>query len=128
MKPSLQDIEWVVRTKFKLTREQIRLPRQGSTRKIFRPRQIAMFLARELNGASYPKIGQYWGRDHTTAVAAYRRIQSLVQANPKVAGHVEECRAALASVTPRRAAEAQYIAQLQHGEISWPVPHLPAGE
>ena len=43
-------------------------------RHIVYPRQIAMWLARELTGASQPKIGIYFDRDHTTVIHAVRSV------------------------------------------------------
>jgi len=48
------------------------------TRQIARPRQIAMALARELTGDSYPDIGQsFGGRDHTTVMHACEKVAEL---------------------------------------------------
>ncbi len=48
------------------------------TRNIARPRQMAMFLARELTDLSYPAIGQsFGGRDHTTVIHACEKILEL---------------------------------------------------
>jgi chromosomal replication initiator protein len=48
------------------------------TRAIARPRQVAMFLAKELTPASLPAIGEaFGGRDHTTVLHACRTIMDL---------------------------------------------------
>ncbi|WP_434352922.1 chromosomal replication initiator protein DnaA [Psychrobacter sp. HD31] len=48
------------------------------TRSIARPRQIAMALARELTGDSYPEIGQsFGGRDHSTVMHACDKVKQL---------------------------------------------------
>ncbi len=48
------------------------------TRAIARPRQVAMFLAKELTPASLPAIGEaFGGRDHTTVLHACRTISDL---------------------------------------------------
>jgi chromosomal replication initiator protein len=48
------------------------------------PRQVAMYLARELTGESLPAIGrQFGGRDHTTVLHAWRRIGTRVGADDK---------------------------------------------
>lgn len=48
------------------------------TRNIARPRQVAMYLAKELTPASLPAIGEvYGGRDHTTVLHACRTIAEL---------------------------------------------------
>lgn len=47
------------------------------TRSIAYPRQIAMYLCRELTDLSLPKIGEeFGGRDHTTVIHAYDKISS----------------------------------------------------
>ncbi len=52
-------------------------------RQIARPRQIAMFLARELTSRSLPDIGRrFGGRDHTTVLHACRRIDALCKTDP----------------------------------------------
>lgn len=51
---------------------------QRRTRVIVRPRQIAMWLAKDLTAHSYPVIGDaFGGRDHTTVLHAVRTIDSL---------------------------------------------------
>lgn len=58
---------------------------------IARPRQIAMYLARKLCKASYPELGQrFGGKDHTTVLSACRKIEQLVQTDPKTRHTVEE--------------------------------------
>lgn len=48
------------------------------TRQIARPRQIAMWLAKNLTSLSYPAIGEsFGGRDHTTVLHAVRTIETL---------------------------------------------------
>jgi chromosomal replication initiator protein len=47
------------------------------THNIAYPRQIAMYLTRELTGLSLPKIGEaFGGRDHSTVIHAYEKIAS----------------------------------------------------
>jgi len=48
------------------------------TRTITRPRQIAMYISKELTGHSLPEIGDiYGGRDHTTVLHACRQVTKL---------------------------------------------------
>ncbi len=50
------------------------------TRSISYPRQIAMYLCRELTDLSLPKIGEeFGGRDHTTVIHAYEKITSDIE-------------------------------------------------
>ena len=55
------------------------------TRSIARPRQIAMYLSKELTTRSYPEIGRmFGGKDHTTIIHAYRRIEKLRRTEARV--------------------------------------------
>lgn len=54
----------------------------GSRRdqRIVRPRQVAMYLCKELTGASYPEIGtQFGGKDHTTVIHSCRKVESNLE-------------------------------------------------
>lgn len=60
-------------------------------REISYPRQIAMYLCRELTEMSLPKIGEeFGGRDHTTVIHAYSKIEEDIQVNPEAKRAVEE--------------------------------------
>ncbi|HPZ09390.1 MAG TPA: chromosomal replication initiator protein DnaA [Candidatus Eremiobacteraeota bacterium] len=59
----------------------------GREQKLARARQIAMFLARELTGTSYPEIGKHFGgKDHTTILHAYNKIKE--ENDPAVKAHI----------------------------------------
>ncbi|MBI4407203.1 MAG: chromosomal replication initiator protein DnaA [Candidatus Kerfeldbacteria bacterium] len=63
----------------------------GSSRKkeLVFPRQIAMYIMREEMTASYPTIGQeLGGRDHTTAMHAFNKIQKDLVVNEKLSQDV----------------------------------------
>lgn len=61
------------------------LKAQRRTKNITLPRQIAMYLVRELTDYSLPKIGEeFGGRDHTTVIHAYDKIQELIKTDPEV--------------------------------------------
>ena len=47
------------------------------------PRQIAMYLARQLTHASLAEVGRAFGKDHTTVLHAVDKIQTLLQEDPK---------------------------------------------
>lgn len=56
------------------------------TRSVARPRQMAMALAKELTNHSLPEIGDaFGGKDHTTVLHAYRKIQELRESNTDIA-------------------------------------------
>ena len=55
------------------------------SRPIVRPRQVAMWLAKNLTSQSYPAIGEaFGGRDHTTVLHAVRTIDSLREKDNKL--------------------------------------------
>ena len=68
----------IVADTFSLTQEEL-LSRNRS-RKIALPRQIAMYLLRDMVNASFPQIGETMGgRDHTTVLYACEKIANLIE-------------------------------------------------
>ena len=54
-------------------------------REVARPRQIAMYLAKQLTPRSLPEIGRrFGGRDHTTVIHAVRQIEKLRQTDAEL--------------------------------------------
>ena len=61
-----------------------------------RPRQIAMFLSKQLTSRSLPEIGRrFGGRDHTTVMHGVRRIEELRTQDGQIAEDLEMLRRAL---------------------------------
>ncbi len=61
------------------------------TRNVAFPRQIAMYLARKLTDLSLPKIGEeFGGRDHTTVIHAYEKINSDIEGDDALKDTVDE--------------------------------------
>lgn len=59
-------------------------------RAVARPRQVAMYLAKQLTSRSLPEIGRkFGGRDHTTVMHAVRRIDELMQNDSTLSEDVE---------------------------------------
>jgi chromosomal replication initiator protein len=59
-------------------------------RAVARPRQVAMYLAKQLTMRSLPQIGRkFGGRDHTTVMHAVRKIEELTRTDPSLAEDVE---------------------------------------
>lgn len=55
------------------------------------PRQIAMYLSRELTDNSLPKIGaDFGGKDHTTVIHAHEKIQQLLEKDATIQNEVSE--------------------------------------
>lgn len=73
---------------FDTTVEELRGP--GKTRALAQSRQIAMYLCRELTDLSLPKIGQAFGRDHTTVMYAQKKIRNEMSYRREVFDHVKE--------------------------------------
>ena len=60
------------------------------TRAIAYPRQIAMYLTRELTELSLPKIGEeYGGRDHTTVIHAHNKIIKELETDENLANQIK---------------------------------------
>ncbi len=65
-------------------------------RNVARPRQVAMYLAKQLTARSLPEIGRkFGGRDHTTVMHAVRKIEELMEEDAQIAQDVEIVRRAL---------------------------------
>jgi chromosomal replication initiator protein len=79
----------------------IRLTEMASSRRsrsVARPRQVAMYLAKQLTARSLPEIGKRFGnRDHTTVLHAVQRITALMQEDPAFAEDVTLLRKMLES-------------------------------
>ncbi|HEX3286003.1 MAG TPA: chromosomal replication initiator protein DnaA [Mycobacterium sp.] len=73
---------------FETTVEELRGP--GKTRALAQSRQIAMYLCRELTDLSLPKIGQAFGRDHTTVMYAEKKIRAEMAQRREVFDQVKE--------------------------------------
>ncbi|MGE5612786.1 MAG: chromosomal replication initiator protein DnaA [Bacillota bacterium] len=64
---------------------------QKRNRNIAYPRQIAMYLCREITGTSLPKIGEeFGGRDHTTVIHAIQKIEEDIQNNMETKRTIDE--------------------------------------
>ena len=79
--PSVEEIQTATCTHFGLSRDELlsssRRPR------VSWPRQVAMYLARELTSESLPAIGRHFGgRDHTTVLHACRRTTMRITDDP----------------------------------------------
>jgi chromosomal replication initiator protein len=63
------------------------------------PRQVAMYLSRELTDSSLPKIGkEFGGRDHTTVIHATSKIARLIREDRSVYNLVQELTARVKQV------------------------------
>jgi len=61
-----------------------------------RPRQVAMYLSKQMTTRSLPEIGRrFGGRDHTTVMHGVRKIEELMQQDSQIADDLEMLRRAL---------------------------------
>jgi len=73
---TIEDIQDVVATRFHIKISDIKSKRRTKT--LVYPRQIAMFLCRNLTDSSFPEIGRdFGGKDHTTIIHACKQMQKL---------------------------------------------------
>ncbi len=85
---------------FGVTTEQIR--GSGRARDIVLPRQVAMYLTRELTGHSLPEIGQYFGRDHSTVMHAINKVTNTLRKDGDLALKVSQVREGLTNLHEAR--------------------------
>lgn len=78
---TIATIQKVVADYFKLPEAEMRAKKRNQA--VAFPRQLAMYLARELTDASLPRIGQeFGGRDHSTVLHACEKIRSRLEKEP----------------------------------------------
>lgn len=78
VKPKICDIQKVVSRYYEITHAE--MIGQCRTAHLVRARHVAMYLCKRLTPHSLPEIGRrFGGRDHTTALSAYRRIDRLLE-------------------------------------------------
>jgi chromosomal replication initiator protein len=95
---SITDVQLAACRHFGLSREEL-LSSTRATR-ITWPRQVAMYLAREITGESLPTIGRHFGgRDHTTVLHAWRRTSARISSDAASHDTVEKLRNTLTGQT-----------------------------
>jgi chromosomal replication initiator protein len=85
---TIENVQETVCKAFSISLDQLK----GSIRKrsIVLPRQVAMYLCRKGLNTSLPEIGErFGGRDHTTALAACRKIETMMKKDINVRSRVE---------------------------------------
>ena len=85
---TLENVQETVCNAFSVSMDQ--LTGAGRKRAHVLPRQVAMYLCRTGLNASLPEIGERFGnRDHTTALAACRKVEQLMKTDLNVRSRVE---------------------------------------
>lgn len=86
---TMEVIQEIVASYFKIKIDDLHAKKR--TRSIAFPRQIAMYLCRELTDTSLPQIGNFFGgRDHTTVIHAYDKISKEKDADMKLNAIINE--------------------------------------
>jgi chromosomal replication initiator protein len=94
---SIKRIQDLVAERFELTHDE--LCGEKRSQNIVYPRQVAMYLSRELTDSSLPKIGkEFGGRDHTTVIHATSKISRLIREDRSVYNLVQELTARVKQV------------------------------
>jgi chromosomal replication initiator protein len=94
---SIKRIQDLVAERFSLTLDE--LCGEKRSQNIVYPRQVAMYLSRELTDSSLPKIGkEFGGRDHTTVIHATSKISRLIREDRSVYNLVQELTARVKQV------------------------------
>jgi chromosomal replication initiator protein len=86
---SIEKIQDLVCERFGVEMDELTGDRRSQA--IVYPRQVAMYLSRELTDSSLPKIGkEFGGRDHTTVIHATSKIARLIREDRSVYNLVQE--------------------------------------
>jgi chromosomal replication initiator protein len=94
---SIKRIQELVSERFSMSIEELCGDKRSQN--IVYPRQVAMYLSRELTDSSLPKIGkEFGGRDHTTVIHATSKIARLIREDRSVYNLVQELTARVKQV------------------------------
>jgi chromosomal replication initiator protein len=94
---TIEHIQEVVCDRFGLSLDELCSHKRSQN--IVYPRQVAMYLSRELTDSSLPKIGKHFGdRDHTTVLHANTKITNMIRADRTVYNLVQELTARIKHV------------------------------
>ncbi|MBL5794172.1 chromosomal replication initiation protein DnaA [Heyndrickxia sporothermodurans] len=91
---TIQDIQRTVGQEYNIKLEDFKAKKR--TKSVAFPRQIAMYLSRELTDFSLPKIGEeFGGRDHTTVIHAHEKISKLLLTDAQLEKSIQEIKSLL---------------------------------
>ncbi len=92
---TMDDIQEVVASRYHVKIGELKSRRRSKT--LVYPRQIAMYLCRQLTDASFPEIGRHFGgKDHTTIIHACKQISKAQETDPTLRGTLENLKAQIA--------------------------------
>ena len=82
-------IQRCVAEEFGVSSQELKTKRRN--KQIVLPRQIAMYLSRELTDLSLPEVGElFGGKDHTTVLHSYKKIKEDLHNNPELKERLEK--------------------------------------
>jgi len=88
-KNDIHRIQKIVSEYFQISVEDIRSKKRSSN--ISFPRQIAMYLCRNMTSESFPKIGtEFGGKDHSTVMHSVEKIENEIKVNKDLANIIEK--------------------------------------
>ncbi|MDR1693680.1 MAG: chromosomal replication initiator protein DnaA [Lactobacillaceae bacterium] len=87
---TIDEIQRKVAEHFNISVKEMQSSRRA--RNVARPRQIAMYLAKQLTSRSLPEIGRKFDRDHTTVMHAVRKVEELMMEEISLAENVDALR------------------------------------
>ncbi|MGE6257597.1 chromosomal replication initiator protein DnaA [Heyndrickxia sporothermodurans] len=91
---TIQDIQRIVGEEYNIKLDDFKAKKRTKT--VAFPRQIAMYLSRELTDFSLPKIGEeFGGRDHTTVIHAHEKISKLLLTDSQLDKKIQEIKSLL---------------------------------
>jgi chromosomal replication initiator protein len=90
---TVRDIQDAVCAKYEFTRDEFMQP--DSSIKYAHPRQVAMYLAKEITRLSWKELGRLFCRDHSTICNAYGKVKLRLAHDPYVRLAVNELTADL---------------------------------
>ncbi len=94
---TVQTIQELVAEKYNIKLEDFAARKR--TRSIAFPRQIAMYLSRQMTDLSLPKIGEkFGGRDHTTVIHAFDKISDMLESDSVLKQEIEEIKEELNNI------------------------------
>ncbi|NPC94893.1 chromosomal replication initiator protein DnaA [Bacillus sp. WMMC1349] len=86
---TIKDIQRIVGQQYNIKLEDFKAKKR--TKSVAFPRQIAMYLSREMTDSSLPKIGEeFGGRDHTTVIHAHEKISKLLSSDEQLQQQIKE--------------------------------------
>jgi chromosomal replication initiator protein len=86
----MQDILEAVSTHYAVPLDSLKS--QGRAKEVVLPRQVAMFLIRDLTSHSLPEIGTFFARDHSTILYAIQKVSELSERDADLTNHIKEIR------------------------------------